>query len=109
MGIRSELIDWLGVIQWVHMNDTQYIPVQGRGMRSFIFQAELEQDSDGRWSAWIDSLSGCATWGYTKREALDALRDVAQSYVEVLLEKGGRVPVDGGVETVNMPVVSVSV
>ncbi len=78
-------------------------------MRSFIFQAQLEQDSDGRWSAWIDSLSGCATWGYTKGEALEALRDVAQSYVEVLLEKGESVPVGGGVEAVNVPVVSVNV
>ena len=78
-------------------------------MRSFIFQAQLEQDSDGRWSAWIDSLSGCATWGFTKKQALDALRDAAQAYIEVLLEKGGSVPVDEGVETVNMPVVAVTV
>ena len=51
-------------------------------MRSYIFQAQIEQESDGRWSA------GCATWGFTKKGALDALRDAAQDYIEVLLEKG---------------------
>ena len=37
------------------------------------------------------------------------LRDAAQAYIEVLLEKGGSVPVDEGVETGNMPVVTVTV
>ncbi len=58
-------------------------------MRSFIFQAQLEQDRDGRWSAGIDTLPGCATWGFTKKQALGVLRDAAQAYIEVLLEKGG--------------------
>ena len=109
MGIRLELIDWLGVVEWQRMNDTRYIPIQGRGMRSFIFQAQLEQDRDGRWSAGIDTLPGCATWGFTKKQALDALRNAAQAYIEVLLEEGGSVPVDEDVETVNVPVVTVTV
>ncbi len=53
------------------MNDTRYITIQGRGMRSFIFQAQLEQDSDGRWSAGIDTLLGCASWGFTKKQGID--------------------------------------
>ncbi len=91
------------------MNYMRYIPIQGRGMRSFIFKAELEQDSDGRWSAGIDTLRGCATWGFTKKQALDALRDAAQAYIEVLLEKGNTIPVDENVETVNMPIVTVTI
>ena len=35
------------------------------------------------------------------------MRDAAQAYIEILLEKGGSVPVDEGVETVNVPVVTV--
>jgi hypothetical protein len=27
-----------------------------------VYKAQLEQDEDGRWSAWIDELSGCAVW-----------------------------------------------
>lgn len=45
-------------------------------------QAQLEQDEDGRWSAWLDELPGCAVWGYTQGEALDALQDAAEAYIE---------------------------
>ena len=52
------------------------------------YRAELEQDEDGRWSAWIDELPGCAAWGYTRDEALAALKDVAIAYVEDMVEAG---------------------
>ena len=42
--------------------------------RSFVFAAELEQDEDGRWSSWVDSLPGCAAWGYTEEEAARRFR-----------------------------------
>ena len=71
------------------------------------FKIELEQEEDGRWSAWVDALPGCAVWGYTREEALEAIRDTAQAYIEVLLEKGQSVP--QGVETVDAPVVAVTV
>jgi hypothetical protein len=35
---------------------------------TYLFQAEVEQEDDGRWSAWIEALLGCATWGATKEE-----------------------------------------
>jgi len=34
-------------------------------LKSYIFRAEIEQEEDGRWSAEIPLLPGCATWGYT--------------------------------------------
>ena len=40
----------------------------------------------------IPSLPGCATWGYTKEEAMEALQDAAQAYIEVLLEDGDPLP-----------------
>lgn len=76
-------------------------------MKTYIFSAQLEQEDDGRWSAWVEALPGCAVWGYTKEEALEALRDAAQAYIEVLVEKGQRVP--AGVEEVEAPVVAVTV
>ena len=45
------------------------------------YEAQLEQDDDGRWSAWIECLPGCAAWGYSQDEALSALRDAAQAYI----------------------------
>ena len=41
-------------------------------MNSYVFQVELAHEDDGRWSTWIDVLPGCAAWGYTKEEALQA-------------------------------------
>jgi predicted RNase H-like HicB family nuclease len=76
-------------------------------MKTYLFSVSLEQEEDGRWSAWVDALPGCAVWGYTRDEALEAIRDTAQAYIEVLLEKGQRIP--QGVETVDAPVVAVTV
>lgn len=61
-------------------------------MRTYIFKVELEQDEDGRWSADIPTLPGCATWGYTEQEALESIREAAQAYLEVLFEDGRSLP-----------------
>ena len=52
------------------------------------YRAEVEQDDDGRWSAWIEDLPGCAAWGYTLEEALAALKDATIAYVEDMVEAG---------------------
>ena len=57
-------------------------------MKTYVFKVELEQDEDGRWGGGIPSLPGCAAWGHTQEEALDALRDAAELYVEDLLVFG---------------------
>ena len=57
-------------------------------MKTSIDKAELEQDEDGRWSAWIETLPGCAAWGHNQEEALKALRDAAEAYIEDLIESG---------------------
>lgn len=56
------------------------------------YRAELEQDDDGRWSAWIDELPGCAAWGYSRDEALEALKDAAIAYIEDMVEAGEAMP-----------------
>jgi predicted RNase H-like HicB family nuclease len=78
-------------------------------MKTYIFLAEVEEEEDGRWSAWVEALPGCAVWGYTKEEALAALQDVAQAYIEVLKENGREIPVREGVETLDTPAVAVNV
>ena len=52
------------------------------------YRAELEQDEDGRWSGWIEDLPGCAAWGYTRDDALAALKDAAVAYVEDMVDAG---------------------
>ena len=79
----------------------------GGGMKTYLFSVSVEQEEDGRWSAWVDALPGCAVWGYSREEALEAIKDAAQAYIEVLLEKGQSIP--AGVETVDAPLVAVTV
>ena len=61
-------------------------------MKTYVFEVELEKEEDGRWSASIPVLPGCATWGYTKEEALESLREAAQAYLEVLFETRKSLP-----------------
>ena len=61
-------------------------------MKTYIYKAELEQDEDGRWSAWIETLPGCAAGGHNQEEALKALRDAAEAYIEDLIESGEPIP-----------------
>jgi predicted RNase H-like HicB family nuclease len=56
------------------------------------YKAQVEKDEDGRWSAWIEDLPGCAAWGYTQAEALDALRDAAEAYIEDMIAAGEEAP-----------------
>jgi predicted RNase H-like HicB family nuclease len=61
-------------------------------MKSYLFKVDLEEEDDGRWSAVVPALPGCAAWGYSAEEALEAIRDVTQAYVEVLIEGGEPLP-----------------
>ena len=62
-------------------------------MTTYSFTAELQEEAeDGRWSAWISVLPGCAAWGYSKEEAIDALRDAAEAYVADMVDAGEKIP-----------------
>ena len=63
-------------------------------MKSYIYRVDLEQEEDGRWSAVVPALVGCAVWGYTANEALEAIKEAAQLYVQVLDEDGDSIPLD---------------
>ena len=68
---------------------------------TYTFRVSLQQEEDGRWSAWIDSLPGCATWGYTREDALQSLEDAAYLIVEDMVECGQEVPVEA-IETLQV-------
>jgi predicted RNase H-like HicB family nuclease len=88
-------------------NNIRYIPVEkNASQKSLLFQAQLAHKSDGQWFAWIATLPGCAAWGATKDEALAMLTQTARAYVRMLRDKGAQMP--DTVETVNMPVVAVT-
>jgi predicted RNase H-like HicB family nuclease len=77
---------------------------QGSGkVKTYVFKVEVEQDEDGRWGAEIPTLPGCAAWGYTREEALEALRDGAQAYLEVMFEDGRVLPKEAEAEAIIIP------
>jgi predicted RNase H-like HicB family nuclease len=76
-------------------------------VRSYIFDAKVQQEGDGRWSAWIEALPGCAAWGYSRDEALEALKDAADLYIQDMIEEGEELPKEG-VQVVASPVVAVN-
>lgn len=63
-------------------------------MVTYVFKAELEEEEDGRWSSWIEALPGCAAWGYTRDEALQALQEGTEIFVESMLDRSLPVPVE---------------
>jgi len=78
-------------------------------MKTYIFPVEFEQEEDGRWSAVVQSLPGCATWGHTKEEALKALQEATQAYIQTIIEQGQQVPSSRDIEVKETPAVSVTV
>jgi len=78
-------------------------------MKTYIFPIELEQEEDGRWSASVPLLPGCATWGYTKEEALESLRDATKACLEVLTEQGKVAPLEKKILTIPEQAIAVSI
>ncbi len=76
-------------------------------MKTYVFNVEVEQDEDGRWGAGIPALPGCATWGYTAEEALEALQGATQAYLEDMVEAGDLGP-DGRLRVGGAPAVTVT-
>ena len=65
------------------------------------YHSRIEKEDDGRWSAWIEELPGCAAWGYSQDEARAALADAFAAYLEDMKETGEQYPSagDSGAET----------
>lgn len=61
-------------------------------MKTYIYPIEVIQEEDGRWSAVVPSLPGCATWGHSQHEAVKALQDAIEAYIATLREMGRPVP-----------------
>ncbi|MEK7836883.1 MAG: type II toxin-antitoxin system HicB family antitoxin [candidate division NC10 bacterium] len=79
-------------------------------MKTYLFQVELQQETDGRWSVWIPGLPGLTSWGHTQEEALRNVQDAAEAYVEDMTEAGVSVPLEPGkVDVIERPAVAVTV
>ena len=61
-------------------------------MQRYPLTTTLQEEPDGRWSAWVSALPGCAAWGETRVAALGALQDAAEAYVADMIDAGEPVP-----------------
>ena len=60
---------------------------------AYQFNVLLTPEADGRWTAEVPALPGCVTWGKTKEEALERVKEAVALYLEVMLEEGKQIPV----------------
>lgn len=61
---------------------------------SHQFNVILTPEDDGRWTAEVPALPGCVTWGNTKEEALERIKEAIELYLEVIAEDGKPIPKD---------------
>ena len=78
-------------------------------MKTYIFRVEIELEEDGRWSAEIPTLPGCATWGNSKSEALLTIQEAGQLYIESLIAHGESIPSNAPTEIKEEPAVAITV
>jgi predicted RNase H-like HicB family nuclease len=64
-----------------------------RALTTYTFKIIVEPDED-RWRAYCPALEdqGASTWGHTKAEALQHIREVLEMLVAELVEEGKPVP-----------------
>jgi predicted RNase H-like HicB family nuclease len=77
-------------------------------MTTYTFRVVVEPDED-RWRAYSPALEayGASTWGCTREEALQHIREVLEMIAAELVEEGKSVPRDVSVS--EEPLVAVTV
>jgi predicted RNase H-like HicB family nuclease len=75
---------------------------------TYTFRVVVEPDED-RWRAYCPALEeqGAATWGHTREEALQHIREVLEMIVGELVEEGRPVPANVAVS--EEPLVAVTI
>ena len=61
-------------------------------MKTYIFPLDIEEEEDGRWSADIPALPGCAVGCYPREHVLESLQEAAQMMLEMMVEYGDPLP-----------------
>lgn len=78
-------------------------------MKTLILKVALKEEEDGRWSALIPALPGCSSWGYSKQEVLDNIKDAAEIYIEDMIDAGESLPPPSDeIEIMEEPAIAVS-
>lgn len=79
-------------------------PREQQESRTFRLCVELIKEDDGRWSASVPILPGCATWGKTREDSLQNIQDAAKAYIQDMLANEEEIPeAEMEVITVTLP------
>jgi predicted RNase H-like HicB family nuclease len=63
------------------------------------FTIRLIPEDDGRWTAEVPALPGCVTWGNTREQAVERIKEAIELYIEALSSDGKPIPDDRSVFT----------
>lgn len=80
------------------MKDHRIIPIEKKGMRTYVCDIVLEPDEhpsgEAVWHVYCPALveQGASTWGKTEEEALANIREVLEMTIESMLEHGETIP-----------------
>jgi len=55
----------------------------------------LEQEVDGRFSVYAPDLPGCSSWGATRAEAIEHVREAIEVWIESAKTGGEPIPLPG--------------
>ena len=55
----------------------------------------IEQEKDGRFSIYAPDLAGCQSWGTTREQALESIREAIELWIEDAIADGEAVPAPG--------------
>ena len=60
-------------------------------MSDYFYKVIIEPQEDGGFTAYVPALPGCVSQGDTYPETLDNIREAMALYLEVKLERGGKI------------------
>ena len=88
--------------------NSRVVPIQENHLTTYTFKVVIEPDEE-RWRAFVPSLEhlGAATWGYSREEALQNIREVLEMVVAELVEAGKALP--GEVQVSEEPLISITI
>lgn len=65
-------------------------------LSAITYPIVLELEEDGRTSVYAPDLPGCASWGETREQAIERIREAIELWIESALEDGDPLPQPGG-------------
>ena len=112
--IPSEVQEWsMGASGVLILRAPCYPEPQEDTLKSYVFKVVVEDDEfeDGRkaFSAYRPDLPGALTWGTTREEALEKLKEAIQFVIETLQQQGKEIPPEAILAETESPAVVVTV